>query len=1251
MDCQIVDIQTPGNITLNAAMNPRQKFRLTGADVLVTENISQVKMLEIEAQKLQLNSNIVAGHASINARYVSIAKDKKLIAPIAVIRAQHLHNEGAVKSKLACNIAVKTMHNKGNISAGLLYTDVSEQLVNEGKLFGAHGFEIKGKEIHNKDRIQSNSHVKLQVQHYKSDDSAHLVAKNLLTVLADTLEAKGEFKAKVIAVQSQNLILHTQLQARKLAIDAGHLALHNVNLDLPERTDAEMQDEMVAGAHTLIVRDGMVVAKGASLQLNQTVTDIQGDAEIKGELYADHSELLIKNIQVDGKCNVDHSVMNIANSTVNREGAFSAAHSQWQGGAIASQGVLNVKSCELRCNGIAVTEGDATFQFSKVALTHNLDAQNQSRSVFESCEVNVNQLNLHGNAKVSDSALYNDSFSVAGIQSYDHVMLQTKAAMSFAKNSDVTIQKQSRFAAGENVQLDGVLAINGESLLKANQLKLTGQFNLDNSGIAVKQDVFVEQDAKFCMQNTAQLHAKVIHSHGQINVDKSFVGADGLNQQAGQISLKQSVNKLNKGLKQQKGASLELDGSSLGAPMLMTAGTVTVKNKSGILGSRAQLNGEVAIDESEIKFEEQFIVGEEGKLKGSKAKLDLNLCQWRGSVELDSSVLKAKHSAGKGAMKFQKSRIAIDQEFRTFRASTLNLNHTELQSEQAVFTGEVFAEQARIESDLYQQTAQASYNHSLIQAKNGIDVSEDAAFKFSHGKIESGGDMVVGCDAEISHSDVKTKGYWQEAGKLQVSGSKINTTNTMHFEESTNAQLNSVELLAGAIHVSGGIEAQASQLTTGSASFYHTVAFNNSVLKNAGKLLTAEKSKLTLSLKSLLNSKDAEMQGEINIAGESMLDIINQLDLRVKSHMEVQSKSAVKAASLVSYGDATFDQSLLEVHDLELANTLIVRNGSAANIEHLDSQYASKLSLAQSSYEGDSAKVAGNIECEKSGMQFTSDMTTIENSNVNLKNATLTAQNLKHRGKLNAEGEAAIIVAENIETKTTSEISGDDLKIKGREFEHYGNIRGVKKLTVDVDNFNIYGTVDGNTLEITADNSLLNKGVITGDSIKLDGNLITNNGVVKAEKKFDSTSLAFVNIAGGTIYAPNTTINTGLYANVGGIVVAHNLTKNTVVDLNFGMELPGLPSSWDDVCSPTKLFNVAKTAVSAVSAPIGSAMGIANSLYHLPGQIQDVIKQGKSLHGGGWDKFRFRQALPAIMSVKNVAVSVGNNAQGLYKLG
>ncbi|MDQ2993939.1 MAG: hypothetical protein M3R00_03200, partial [Pseudomonadota bacterium] len=1189
VECAAIDIKTEGNITVDAALNPREIVRLDGADVSINNTIAMVKSMAIKANTCSLNSNVVAGHTAILANSVTIAKNKKLITPIAVINAKTFDNYGTIKSKLSLNVEAISLFNEGNITTHNLHIETSGELNNKGKLYGSRGAEIQASRIVNNGRIQSNADISVQTYWYHSENTAHLVAKNVLKLQADEVHAAGEIKAKAIYIKSEKLTLETQLNARKLNIDVGNLVLANAIVDLPERSLEECEDVLVAGAHSLCVRNNLVVAKDATLQLNQTVLDIQGRTEVVGGLYMDNSQLSLHDMNVSGKLTINYCDVRMQNSIINEKGLLNSTYSQWQGCNLFSQGHVDINSCGITCNGIEISSGKASFEFNNMELTQQLLVQQQSFAAFTQCSVQVNKIEINGNAEVRQSEL------------------------------------------------------------RAQAFDLSGKLLTSETNIAIAKDITVNQGATLELRDKNKLTANVVHSSGVVNMNGSLLIAEGFDHQAGSLSIKQSTMNLNEGFKQQKGASIVIEQSTINAPKLLAEGDVSL-TRSRLQGQYAKFNGAMNFDHAEIQFDEQFVVGEKAKLIGNHTKLNLNLCQWLGSVNLENTELNAKRSAGKGQISIKRSSIAVDAEFHGSSKSTMRLVDTQISSEKTVFSGAVFADATQIDADFYQQQGIGKFKRSKIAAKKGISVNEQAEFRFKKGKIESDDHFVMACNSTIEESEVDVKDYSQEQKKLNAKKSTFNVKNTLYIDKNASAILKKVTLSTKHLRAGGDFEACGSTLDTHAMSFDKEAKFIDSTIKNKESLIAAKKSKISLT-HCTVETHEAELQGQASITEMSRFKVLNEVNLRQMAELNLESQSTLTANDFADYGHASVTHSTLEIDRLNLARSLRLLQGATVSVKQLDVLFSSELAISESEFKGVLATINGDVTLENSTMDCIGEVNMLQDAHFILDEATFAAENLNHAGKITAKKNAKINITDLLVTKTASEITGEDIAITASQFEHFGSLHDMQKASVEVDNLNVYGSLNGHDVTLLADNALFIQGKISGDIIKVDGNYVTNNGQISANKSLTSTSLVFTNVAGGMIYTPNATFNTAVYLNAGGVVSACNLSKNTLIDLNFGLECPSLPSSFEDVFSPTKLFNVAKTAVSAVYAPLGAAMGIAQNLYHLPGQIQDIIKQGKSLRSKGWDKFRFRDTLPAAMSVKNVAVSVANNAQGLYKLG
>ncbi len=1266
LETENVDFSFKGNLHLDAASEVRGRCNIFVDKVVLNNEISMAKTVDIKAKSVSLNSTITSGLTHISGESVQIAKNTKILSPIVKVECDTLKNEGVIKSKQGLNVEAKNIINKGGLSANIFVANVKEQFLNEeGKITAHTVSDIRADFLYNKGRISSANHNVIRVNTYKDAKNSALSSRKSLLVNAKKAEFTGETKAHNFTAVSDRLRLSTNIEAKKINIDTGHLSLHNnAKLVLPAMEPNEDDLDQPVRPHSLKVRESVVISKGSSLNLNQTQAEIQGDINIDGKFIAN-----------------DSAVKNMGVTHVSETGSLDTSYCRWLGESVISSGCVVTQESSISVNGMSLEGGSAKFNYTDLEIA-NTFIQNKNTSVsYNKVDLKASDLAMNGETTVKESKIKVGRIYSEGKVDVNQSTIEIKTKGDFNKGSDIHFDDHTQLKANGKVIIDGDLVLEKESSLyvqdlivggrlgldksalksienlkvdasglidsrasaiSAPSMNVNGQAKLDNSEInidnlsvkgtvdvakstmSIVQNITLEKDSKFSLKDKSKLKAQNLITSGQIKTNLSTVDLANVDLKAGSFHADKSGLNIDRSLIQDQSASLVAASSTLNADKFI-------------------LNGSSKISHSKLHSRDYFSVDKNGKFQADNALFDLNIAQWYGKSKFDQVKLSALQSVGRGEVVFDNSTLDIDDEFRTSKNSNLLLNNSQFRSRQAILSGQFNANNSRVESVNYDQRGHATLNNTRVNVKGSAFIDQSGSLQTNRSDFSTQGDFVAGCNIKLDNSRFSSSNYWQEGNALEAKKSVLSADDEIYFSDSSSGQFQRSQLSSLQLNSMGLFESELSKIESENAGFFNATTLDRSLLHNRQNVVVGPQSSVVLKNGTKITSRNVDHQGQALMVGGSAIDVINALEVRYRASINAQEASKVTSKKLSNHGRMQADQSQFVARNGVVNGRMNLSNHSEARIEKLQAAPGSQITSHDSALKGKHAELGGKVKIKNGTAQYDESISTGIGSEVKLDHTKVDTKVMTHAGDMKVKNGAEINAQKSFDTKVASHISGDHLNLNADDVMLYGDLEDFESVAVKSVNTSIYGTVSSDNLSVTADNSLFNQGFLYADRMNLDADFLTNQGLLSADSNLNITSLVTTNAFGGTLYSPNTTINALVYLNLGGVVSAYNLNKNTLIDLNYGLEIPSL-ASIDDILSPGKVWNVTKMAVKSISAPIGNLLDIGHRLYCLPGQVEGIVNQADAMYHGGQNNFRLRSALPLVLNTKNIAVSMANTA-------
>lgn len=262
---------------------------------------------------------------------------------------------------------------------------------------------------------------------------------------------------------------------------------------------------------------------------------------------------------------------------------------------------------------------------------------------------------------------------------------------------------------------------------------------------------------------------------------------------------------------------------------------------------------------------------------------------------------------------------------------------------------------------------------------------------------------------------------------------------------------------------------------------------------------------------------------------------------------------------------------------------------------------------------------------------------------------------------MEAKAQVTIQADESVRIQGTGKVIGkgkkSQLHIKSKSVTHNGRIEKLKQTLIDAVDVEVRGSMQSETISITADNELNQYGDIKADFLTIDSDhWFLEAGIAQGRKSLQATTLTTVNNS-DIIESANTSIHAAVMFN-SGVIAAYDLTTNACVKINIGLETISLPASGKlaDIFTAQKLLSIAKMGLKAAISPAAnaalSALDFGIRGLSLAQSAKSTADQFKKLHAGGADNLRARHVIKLAYSAKNVATtakSLGQDATSFKK--
>lgn len=730
-----------------------------------------------------------------------------------------------------------------------------------------------------------------------------------------------------------------------------------------------------------------------------------------------------------------------------------------------------------------------------------------------------------------------------------------------------------------------------ECLIQVKQQKLAGEAKFSHSYLDIKQDVNAK-DCALSFSDSTVVKARVIATEGNstLNVQQANIASVSLKTQGyidvadskinskflaqkGKGKFENSVVTIGARLTQEPNASLIIKHAQVTAASASIDGSTQVNDKSQMIIDNIDIRGKFSLNESfcQAKLitsdETSELIGENKSFWEVEDSLQIH-----GKSTFDSNSIEVNRLSNNGDMAIKQSRVVVKDVMRS--TSKINIDGAEVKTNSISLAGNFDVKRSVFDTKSLNEQGNGAFTDSALTT-TFLNVTEQAGAKFSNTSMTTQFAHFTG-DIILNGSEINADVIDQVKGKLSATKSNLTVKDavsnglTAKFSLNDSSHLNSKKETENALvgNFEGEFSSDKSKVSLLNLQLNDNADFNNSQIE-VDKNLALVGSNNTIK-NSSLNARD------INLSQKTDLN---------------RSKISAKNLSTADNSRTIADDSFLDIkNSLDLfGNFDIARSQIIAKDLEIYTQFKSEKSKVT---------VAKNLKINNKGdAVFNASEVTAKKLNVfNKMSATeskITAKddfNINHGASLKVN-KVALEVGNKFYVAHHSTVSGENCSIKSDSLSNSGDI-SVDGLKIDTEVLdNAGGSIDGGKkLDIDANKALFNM-----------------MGSIRADTTNITSSFAF-NCFGDICGNDSLTMNSLVNLNTFGTYRSYNLNVNSLIDLNYGLALPALPTSLDSVFSTNHLINFSRIALTNIFPKFSSAINLAYQVTPL------AIKTGKFIY-------------------------------------
>lgn len=780
---------------------------------------------------------------------------------------------------------------------------------------------------------------------------------------------------------------------------------------------------------------------------------------------------------------------------------------------------------------------------------------------------------------------------------------------SFIKTRNILFSKQAIINSSDIEAEEKITASSGGQLDITKSVLRSNKFNTDAKSELTTHD--------------SKLFANFIQTNSSIKLfNTSLVGR--YITQSGHSSMSENTRVIaSKAFRQSPKAKSHFDHASLQTPDAFIAGDLIADNETALAVDNLDIAGELHLSASGVRSNKIY-THKTAKISGQGSVWTSASILINGQSKFIDDKFEVKHFSNTGNAVVNKSHIISEN--AVLSSGSFEADTTTLKSEQLNLSGTYKIIDGVIQATHVDSTASGSLIATKlkstfldIEAKNKTEIKK-SQLVVDHVDFKadvSMQDTIIASDT-IFHS----QGQWTVSDKSQLLvRSALATAKNSNLVMASKSLINGVDDKAKNFSVGyfgGSVDTDDVNILLQQLSF----AGNDLNLKNSNievrqhiNLFSQQQNlkHVGVTARNMMIAGDLKMHDNTQIKADALQVLPNSkvdcdlVKLDIKNDIDI-------------HGVVTAQKSEMHAHHLNVYKQLKMQQKSKLFLKgKLEAYVPSTLSTIDTEIKSHDIKIYGTSYAEKSKWTAQNSMTIAYGGNLTTNEVELDIKN-------------KIFVA------NSGRIDGTKLNVKAKTFDNAGAVI-VDGLNIDVDVLNNCGGYinGGKALKINANLALLN----------LLGRITSNNTTINTGVN--------LNFLGDICGSDNLAINSLVNLNVLGAIRSYNASVNSLLNFNFGLVMPALPSSADAVFSTQHLLSFSKMLLSNIipsaSNTINLAFQLAPMAWSLGNNIYSIAtsKDKKwedllpiKLDGGAKSWSLAKDIIPAVLSVKNILVTSNN---------
>ncbi|ELQ6067918.1 hemagglutinin repeat-containing protein [Cronobacter malonaticus] len=1011
----------------------------------------------------------------------------------AQIAGDSLTNSGQIAATERLDTQTTRLTNRGTLQGNGVSVD-SDAVTNSGTLQSASALTLKGKTLDQQGTVSARGDAVLNLtDSLRNGANGKILTDGTLAANTGALEQNGTLSgAKRLDVQAQ------QVTSGK-----GALTTSQGDIRLDAVGKADLNGQTIAAGNLTLTGDAVTTQQDAQLQSGRDLAITAHDATLDGTHAAKGAlNVTAQRLRHGGKSDAAATTF-LGDESVNNSGTLTGDALTLRGKQIANRGLL---------------KGSGALNLSADRL------DNLTGGTLYSPE----NLNLAIPTLINQGQITTDGdLSLRGAQLTNGGLLQSHRALDMAYESFDNLSGGTLYSARDLhlavptlsnqglISTDGDLSLRGQSLVNSgeiNGVNLSGDMaSLNNTGLLLADDALT-------------LNTDTLSSGGTLAAEQVTIAADQLQNQGlvqGNRALNVTADDTNNQGALRTGGTLALDGGTLtnGGELSATALLLTLAkhgdnrgklvatdalrlttpaftNTGTLASATLDLNSDNVTNSGTLQATgdlhahgKQFDNQQGGVvLAGGALALNQDTLSNAGLLQGDTLAVAAQDWRNEGNALGQNGVTAQIDDTLTNQGNVLSQQALDIRAGSTDNRGALMAKVLALHGDLQ--------NSGLLQGSDALNWDGATLTNAAGGKVTGGNTLA------LKGSTLDNQGQMQGRA-LSVTGDTLRNGGTLQATDSLNATLSQTLENNGALLSQNQAEVSAAQLTNNGTLAARALTVQAPDIINRGTL--AGNDSLSLTTRNLYNGA----HGQLATGGGLTLDLSR---LENQGQLSVNDGLTLRGSTLINSGD---------INAAALDATL---SGALDNTGRLVADGRAQLS-------------AGTVT--NSGTLAADDVTlnaaTLRNGGLiqGAHSAGATAQKLTNDASGTWLSGGALTLNGN-QLTNAGQMQGNTLALTAGSLDNRGVMNGIQGLTGTVQGAltNDGQMVSRGDATLNAD-SLTGSGRIVADTLTLQANRLTNNGLWQGTKGLTATGDTLTTganartLSGGDLSLNAGTLNTG----------------------------------------------------------------------------------------------------------------------------